>query len=155
MTISSTVRTSTIIVSLIALGHFLLGLGIGWEIGPVVYDPETLLVRGSPATLEPGLERLFPKVLGCIYVSFGMGLVYSLLVVVPSDQAATRTALVPLLCYHSGAALDALRGTNAAAMNAEKMDPNEPLVGHALFLTLSAVAFVLSGQEEKSGDKKD
>ena len=131
-----------ILVSLCSFGHALLGLGIGWGIGPVAYDPESMMVRGKPASMEPGLEKLFPRLLGCLYVSLSVGLLYAVLM---NTTEAMRAALLPCICYHCGAGLDAFFGWNSAAINAEKMDPNEPLVGHSVFLTLSTVAFILSG----------
>lgn len=135
--------TSHVAVGFIAVGHLLIGVGIGWGIGPIVYNAEQMMVRGSPATVQPGLETLFPKVLGWLYISLGMGLLYS--IVLEGTSSAIRTALVPCLLYHLGAAVDALSGgVTADAINHDKMNPSEVLVGHLVFIILGLSAYTLS-----------
>ncbi|CAB9520090.1 expressed unknown protein [Seminavis robusta] len=154
---------SRIIVGLCAIGHLLIGLGIGWGIGPVEYDPEAFFVRSTMVgKLEPGLETLFPRLLGCLYASLAMGLFYALIIVTTAGRDETnqhhqvlRVSLVPCIFYHFGAATDAMNlfREDAGAINPDKLDPNEPAIGHCFFLVLSIVAFVLAAGTKSSATR--
>ena len=62
--------TSRILTTIVATFHLVIGLGIGWGVGPVEYDPAAFIVAGQPGKWQPGgLEILFPRILGCLYVS--------------------------------------------------------------------------------------
>ena len=130
--------------------HFIIGIGLGWNVGPATYDPEAFLVRGKPATLSPGIESIFPKVLGCLYISFSIGLFYSSIV---NTKDSIRTASLPVLCYHFVAGLDAYMEWNTATViNVDKMDIHDPIIGHTIFCTLNIVAFILAGYVINNND---
>lgn len=168
--LSSTTLTITVAITLLcSIGHLLIGLGIGWSIGPVPYDPAAFMVRGMVGAPQPGLETLFPRLLGCVYVSFGAGMLFATSLLLwgssrmdsyPAAAGAgntIRAALLPCIVYHAGALSDALnlfwKDTTSAAINTDKIDPMEPVYGHGLFLTLLNIAFFVAGSLNDRGGK--
>ena len=138
--------TSRILTAIVATFHLVIGLGIGWNVGPVEYDPAAFIVAGQPGKWQPGgLEILFPRILGCLYVSIATGLLFAALIINTKDSI--RSSLVVALCYHFGAATDAMNlfREDTGAINADKLDPMEPIYGHSLLFTLSLISFVLAG----------
>jgi hypothetical protein len=60
-----------------------------------------------------------------------------------SSSSVLKTSLVTCLCYHFGALTDAMHWfrEDTQAINADKMNPKEPAMGHAFFLIISSLAF--------------
>jgi hypothetical protein len=64
------------LLSILILLHGLLAVGYLYLVGPLAYDPSTLLLRGEPATLQDGVETVFPQVLGGFYGGVTVGLIF-------------------------------------------------------------------------------
>lgn len=126
-------------LSLSSLVHVFLALGFGFGVGPVQWDPANILVRGQPATLEPGLELAFPCILAAFYASLSAGLIYAIIRFTPD---AIQASAIPCLMYHFAAFTYTAASGDSGITNPDKMDVKEPLIGHCILWTLSAIAFV-------------
>jgi hypothetical protein len=74
--------------------------GLSLNVGPAAWDPSLLLVRGEPATYQPGMESAFPKILGSIHGALSLCLLDT--ATIGFTSLAAQTSTFPVMVYHFG-----------------------------------------------------
>ncbi|KAG7371743.1 hypothetical protein IV203_017885 [Nitzschia inconspicua] len=144
-------RIARFIQLLLGVGHGLIAMGLFLNVGPVFWEPAMFLVRGEPATSQPGLESAFPKYLGAIYCAISTSFLFS--VTFGFASLASQTATIPAMIYHF-AALHLHMFGESHIVNHEKMDPKQILIDHGCLGILSMVVFFLIGVQLSNNSTK-
>jgi hypothetical protein len=151
------------LLSILILLHGLLAVGYLYLVGPLAYDPSTLLLRGEPATLQDGVETVFPQVLGGFYGGVTVGLIFSLLnlmfIITKNSKNGSRTeasssiqiaTILPSMFHWSMFLLYCFDKDLASGfVNTEKVTSYDPMVLHGLLGLLSSIALASTRRSKK------
>ena len=146
---TTTIRFILLIESLI---HGLISVGYLFDIGPSKYDPTKLLIRGEPATLSsPGLELAFPFIIGAIYGSLSLVLLYVVFIdIIASKTTTTATTSIQtasLLCfiYHLYLLVECIVYDSVDGLiNPTKVNKNDIPMIHAILGIPTLIVFILT-----------
>jgi hypothetical protein len=146
----TTTTTTTALVTLLIAYHILRSVGNLFLVGPLKYEPSFMLLRGEPATLQDGIEAVFPKLMGVYNTAISAGLIYGLTTSLATGTFTTiRIACLVAMVFHCGQAWEFSFDPDVSlAVNLHVIALQTPTLVHAVVGTLSVLAFVSSRQSK-------
>lgn len=142
MLITSTTRVAGVLCLLLHLFFF---AAFAFSIFP----PDMFLVRGEPATLQPGLEWAFPKLAAIIYAALSSGVAYALY---RNTPGAMKTSALPCIVYHICGIGLYVFGKGGEALNKEKTSILAISMTHSILCLPAIISFLFSSPEWKKED---